>query len=80
MDQYAFVSAYYCNDGAGLVDAINNPNCTIWLGGVTPYANWAEMAAALSGARIATDNFVFVIADEPGVWTVNNVQFGKTKK
>jgi hypothetical protein len=80
IDQYAFIAAFYCNDGAGLVDAIKNQNCTIYLGGVTPYANWAAMVAALPGAKIATDSFVFVIADEPGTWTVNQVRFGKPGK
>lgn len=80
IDQYAFISAYYCNNGAGLVDAIRNQNCTIWLGGVTPYANWSTMAAALPSARVATNAYVFLVADEPGTWTVSNVQFGKTNK
>jgi hypothetical protein len=79
-DQYAFISAYYCNDGAGQVDAINDPTCTIWLGGVVPYANWAALAAAYPAGRIATDAYVFVIADEPGTWTVNQVRFGKPGK
>lgn len=80
-NQYAFISAFYCNNGAGLVDAIRNPNCTIWMSDGTSYANWAAMATALPNARIGADGYyVFVVADEPGVWTVNNVQFGKTKK
>ncbi len=79
-DQWAFISALYCNNGAGLVDAINDPTCTVWLGGVTPYENWTALVAALPAARIATDQFVFVVADEPGTWVINHVQFGKPGK
>ncbi len=78
-DQWAFISALYCNNGAGLVDAINDPTCTVWLDdGVTFYENWAALVAAFPSGRIATNAFVFVIADEPGTWTINQVQFGKT--
>lgn len=77
-DQYAFISAFYCNNGAGLVDAINDPTCTIWMG--SPYENWAALAAAFPAARIAEDAYVFVVADEPGTWTVSQVRFGKPGK
>ena len=42
---YAFVSAYYCNDGAGLVDAVNDATCTIYAGNES-FANWAALVAA----------------------------------
>lgn len=77
-DQYAFISAFYCNNGAGLVDAINDPTCTIWMG--SPYDNWAALAAAFPAGRIAEDAYVFVVADEPGTWTVSQVRFGKPGK
>jgi hypothetical protein len=53
--------------------------------GVTPRANWAAFVAANPGAKIATENFAFIVAErtpsEPAaVWTVNNVKFGKAGK
>ncbi len=78
-DVYAFVSAYYCNDGAGLVDVINDATCTIYVGSES-FDNWAAFVAAHPTWTIATDAYVFLIADDPGVWTVNNVTFGKPGK
>ena len=78
-DAYAYISAYYCNDGLGLVDATNDPTCTIWYG-ANSYVNWAAFTAAYPSAKVATDAYVFVIADEPGNWTVSNVNFGKPGK
>ena len=73
-DDYAFISAYYCNDGAGKVDAVNDATCTIYTGSGV-YANWADMVAKHPGYRVA--GTPFVIADDPGVWTVSNVQLGQ---
>ena len=72
---YAFVSAFYCNDGDGLVDAVNDPTCEIYAGGEA-FKNWAAMIAAHPDWRVGP-NLPFVIADDPGVWTVSNVQLGK---
>jgi hypothetical protein len=84
---FAFIAASTCNNGAGLVDVINNPNCTITYATPTDgfiyhsYANWAAFAAAWPTAEVAlTDNYVFVIADEVGTWTINNVVIGKPGK
>ena len=84
-DFYAFVDAFYCPGVSGVVDIINDPACGIFEGGVTFRANWAAFVAANPGAKVATDNFVFVIAErtpsEPSaIWTVNNVKFGKAGK
>ena len=73
-DFYAFIGAFYCNNGAGLVDAINDPTCTIWVGG-TSYANWDAFVAAYPDA-IVDDSFVFIVADDVGLWTVSNVHLG----
>ncbi len=78
-DQWAFISAYYCNDGAGLVDAINDSTCTIYVG-TESFNNWNEMVTAHPTWKIGTDQYVFLIADDPGTWTVNNVSFGKPGK
>jgi len=82
---YAFVDAFYCPGVDGVVNIINDPVCVIYEGGVTPRANWAEFLAANPDAKVATDNYVFVIAErtptEPSaIWTVNNVKFGKAGK
>jgi hypothetical protein len=77
-DMYAFVSAYYCNDGAGLVDAINDTTCTIYVGSES-FANWSAMVTAHPEWEFA-DDYSFVIADEAGIWTVNNVKLGKPGK
>ncbi len=82
---YAFVDAFYCPGVDGVVDIINDPACGIWEGGVTFRANWAAFLDANPDAKVATDNYVFVIAErtpsEPSAtWTVNNVKFGKAGK
>jgi hypothetical protein len=88
-DFYLFVDAaadgIHCPGVNGVVDIINDPVCVMYEGGVTPRANWATFLAANPGAKIATDNFVFVVAErtpsEPSaIWTVNNVKFGKGGK
>ncbi len=77
-DVYASVGAYYCNDGAGLVDVLNDPTCTIYLndGSAGPWANWAELIAANPTWKVAKA-LPFIIADDAGTWTVSNVQLGK---
>ena len=73
-DEFAFISAYYCNDGAGNVDAINDPTCTIYSGS-SVYANWAEFVAAHGHDTVGYTPFI--VADDPGTWTVFNVKLGK---
>jgi hypothetical protein len=77
-DFYAFVGAYYCNDGAGLVDAINDATCTIYAGSEN-FANWAEMVTAHPTWTI-TDDYAFIVADDAGSWTVGGVKLGKAGK
>jgi hypothetical protein len=74
-DGYAFISAYYCNDGAGHVDAVNDTTCTIYIGSDV-YANWRSMVAAHPEYRVAHAT-PFVIADDPGTWSVFNVKLGQ---
>ncbi len=79
-DLWAFISALYCNDGAGLVDAVNDTTCTIYVGDES-FANWSALVAAHPTWRIAlTDNYVFIVADDPGMWTISDVHFGKPGK
>jgi hypothetical protein len=73
-NHFAFISAFYCNDGAGNVDVMKDPTCTIYSGSDV-YANWAAMVAAHPEYRVG--HTPFVIADDPGKWTVFNVKLGK---
>ena len=73
-DFYAFISASHC--GIGVHVDINNAGCLVFyttgpVGGET----WTTFAS--HGWRVATDNVPFVIADDPGIWTVSNVQLGQ---
>jgi hypothetical protein len=82
---FAFVDAFYCPGENGVVDITNDEVCVIFEGGVTPRANWAALLAANPGAKVATDNFVFIVAERTGsepsaIWTVKNVKFGKAGK
>ncbi|MDH3311433.1 MAG: hypothetical protein OEM95_12280 [Gammaproteobacteria bacterium] len=82
---YAFVDAFYCPGVDGVVDIINDPACGIYEGGVTFHANWAAFLAANPGAKVAPDNYVFIVAERTpaelyAIWTVNNVKFGKAGK
>jgi hypothetical protein len=88
-DFYAFVDAsddgLHCPGVNGVVDIVKDSACVIYEGGVTPRANWAALLAANPGAKVATDAFVFIVAErtpiEPSaIWTVNNVKFGKAGK
>jgi hypothetical protein len=74
-DDYAFISADYCNDGAGNVDAVNDPTCTIYIGSDV-YPNWASMVGAHPTYHVAHAT-PFVIADDPGTWSVFNVKLGQ---
>jgi hypothetical protein len=82
-DVYAFIGAFHCNDEASavpsVVDAINDPSCTIFVGNqITGYANWTAFATANPTYTVGPDGAPpFVIADEPGVWTVSDVRLGR---
>ncbi len=78
-DTYAFISAFHCNDGAGLVDAINDETCTIFVSPqISGYDNWAAFEAANPTYTIGPDGALpFIIADDVGSWTVSNVRLGK---
>ncbi len=78
-EAFAFAGAALCNNGNGLVDVIKDATCDINYKGVD-YANWAAFAAAFPNAVVSFGDYVFVIADEPGTWTVNNVIIGKPGK
>ena len=73
-DFYAFIGAFYCNNGSGLVDAINDSTCQIFVGSAS-WANWAAFAAANPTWHVGA--IPFVIADDAGFWTVFNVHLGE---
>lgn len=78
-EAYAFVDSLGCNDGSadsGTLDAINDPTCNVAYGS-TVYSSWAAFASANPTFRIATDALSFVIVDQPGEFTVSNVQLGR---
>ena len=81
---FAFIGAFYCNDGAGHVDGVHDSSCTIfWTFGTTSGsdANWAAFVAAHPTWRVsstASPDVPFVIADDRGVWTASNVRFEAT--
>jgi len=69
----------------GVVNIINDPACGIYENGSIFHANWAAFLAANPDAKVATDAYVFIVAErtptEPSaIWTVNNVKFGKAGK
>jgi hypothetical protein len=74
---YAFIGAYYCNDGAGNVDAINDQTCTIYYGS-SSYENWGAFVAAYPDATIAEGEApVYIVADDAGMWTISGVKLGR---
>ena len=73
-NEFAFISAYYCNDGAGNVDVMKDSTCTIYSGS-SVYANWAAMVAAHPDYKVGYTPFI--VADDAGKWTVFNVKLGK---
>ena len=76
-DFYAFIGAFYCNNGAGLVDPMNDSTCAIfYTGNTTGDANWAAFVAAHPTWRVSND-VPFIVADDAGLWTVSNVHLGE---
>jgi hypothetical protein len=81
-DFWLSIGAFYCNNGAGLVDPMTDTTCTLWsnLNGTTPLAdNWAALIAAHPDWTVG-DELPFLIADDPGLWTVSNVHLGEAAK
>lgn len=79
-DDYLSADAIGCTDGtatAGTVDVINNPNCIVSLNGGGTYANLAAFVVAYPTAGVATNRISFVIVDQPGSFTITNVQLGR---
>jgi hypothetical protein len=80
MDGYLFIDSNGCNDGSasvGTLDAVNDATCTMYLYGSIPFANLAELIVAYPQARVAAGSLPFIIADQPGLYTITNVQLGR---
>jgi len=76
-DFYAFIGAFYCNDGSGLVDPLHDATCTIfYAGNISGDVNWAAFVAAHPTWRVSSA-VPFIVADDPGLWTVSNVHLGE---
>ena len=89
-DGYVFIDAASCNDGAGHVAPLTDPTCVVsgyyWNpdGSSEPtegfyYESWSDFLAGESGAELGS-SYAFVIADQPGVVTVSDIQLGNAKQ
>ena len=79
-DDFVSADAIGCTDGdmtAGTVDVINDETCLVSLNSGGTYPNWDAFVAAYPDARVATDAVSFVIVDQPGEFTITNVQLGR---
>jgi hypothetical protein len=74
-DLWIYVDADKCNDGAGTVDVIHDATCTIDTSAGITEPNWATLLADHPNWRVA-DQTSFLIADQPGAWTISNVHIG----
>lgn len=76
-EAYAFVDTLGCNNGSANSGtlSLSDPTCTVAYGSNT-WTSWAAFAAANPTWRVSND-LPFVIVDQPGLWTVSNVQLGQ---
>ncbi len=78
-EAYAFIDTLGCNDGdanVGTLDAINDATCNVSYG-ATVYPNWAGFVSANPTFKVATDALAFIIVDQPGNFSISNIQLGK---
>ena len=75
-ESFAFIDANNCGLTAAQTGTVTQA-CPVFFGS-TLYANWAAFAAANPTYRIGNDDSVaFVIADQPFVGVISNVQLGQ---
>ena len=74
-DSFAFIDANNCGMTALTTGTVTQA-CPVFFGS-TLYANWAAFVAANDDALIATDAITFVIADQPFIGVISNVQLGQ---
>jgi hypothetical protein len=87
-ESYAFVDTLGCNNGSpnnGTL-SFSDTTCTVaYFGPGAPvggesWVNWAAFAAAHPTWKISMNSAAdvpFVVADQPGLWTITNVQLGQ---
>ena len=75
---YAFVDTLGCNNGSPNVGtlSLSDPTCTVAYGGGGSWVSWAAFAAA-NPTWTVSDDLPFVIVDQPGIWTITNVELGQ---
>ena len=79
-DDFVSADAIGCTDGtlmSGTVDVINDETCLVSLNSGGTYPNWDAFVAAYPNATVATDAVSFIIVDQPGEFTITNVQLGR---
>ena len=87
-ESYAFVDTLGCNNGSANTGTLSfsDTTCTVaYFGPGAPaggesWVNWAAFAAAHPTWKISMNTSAdvpFVIVDQPGLWTVTNVQLGQ---
>lgn len=74
---YAFADTLGCNTGSANNGTLSlaDPTCTIAYGSESQ-PNWASFVAAHPTWKISS-SIPFVIVDQPGMWTVTNVNLGQ---
>lgn len=78
LEAYAYIDTQGCNNGGanvGTLDAINDATCTISYG--ANYENWTAFVTANPAYRVSTDDIAFIVVDQPGTFTITNVQLGR---
>jgi hypothetical protein len=91
-ESYAFVDTLGCNNGSANNGTLSfgDSTCTVSYTPPTPpgappvpaesWVNWAAFAAGHPTWKISMNSALdvpFVVADQPGLWTITNVQLGQ---
>ena len=85
-ENYAYIDTLGCNDGNvnnGTL-SLSDPTCHLSYGGDSAlfpgYDNWAAFVSAHPTWKVSkntVNDVPFVIVDQPGLWTVTNVELGQ---
>jgi hypothetical protein len=76
---FAFIDAVGCNGSgsiSGTVDPINDQTCLVYYNN-TPFDNWTDFANQNPTFKIASNTIAFIVVDQPGEYTISNVQLGR---
>jgi hypothetical protein len=74
---WAYIQATTCNDStpSGGTVTISASLCTIYNSSGAAYPNWGAFLTA--NPRAIVNGLPFIVADEPGAYTLSNVQISK---